>query len=533
MVSRPARDLKVVATLATPPSAAASALAALPRSVHCLEVRADITGDLDPGWLRARFGGELLYTLRSRRQGGRFYGSPAERHRRLLQAAERYDLVDLEADGDLEPGLLQRVPWRRRVVSWHGGPAGAGELRWRFERMATAARARLYRLVPAAAAVEQALAPLGLLRELGRRDVTAFAAGPAATWSRLLAPYLGAPLVFGLAAPGGGTDPSDNGTAGPGDGADASGALSVEDLAGDYGLPGGPRPSELYGIVGSPRSVGRSLSPRLHNAGYRALGLPGLFLPFPVEDFPRFWRRVVEQGLPALGLPLRGLTVTAPHKETALAAAGAASPLARRAGAANLLLRRDGDGPGATGGWWAATTDAVGAVGALATTGVAIPGRKAAVIGCGGAGRAAAAGLRRAGAKVTLVNRNPERGRYAARLLGLDFLPLAEFSPEAFSLVVHATPLTEPPFRVGSLGRRAVVLDLVYGAAPTLLAAAARASGRTVVDGWEVLLVEVRRQFRLMTGRRLPRRLARALLGGGVAAGSGDGDGMQVELMEV
>ncbi len=522
-----AGDLGLVATLTARPPAAASELASLPRSVRCLEVRADLTGDLDPGWLRARFGGELLYSLRSRGQGGRFEGPPADRRRRLLQAAEHYDLVDLEADGDLEPELLGRIPWRRRVVSWHGRAARAAELGRRFERMA-AAPARLYRLAPAAAAIEQALAPLELLRALRRRDVTAFATGPAATWTRLLAPYLGAPVAFGLAGPGDGTDTTGNGATAPGNGPDTAGALSVEDLAGDYGFPGAPAPSELYGIVGSPGSVGRSLSPRLHNAGYRALGLPGLYLPFPVEGFRRFWREVVGHGLPALGLPLRGLTVTAPHKEAALAAAGTASPLARRAGAANVL-RRDPRREAVAGRWWAATTDAVGAVGALATTGVAIPGRKAAVIGCGGAGRAAAAGLRRAGADVTLVNRSLARGRYAARLLGLDFLPLAEFSPETFSLVVHATPLTEPPFRVGSLNRYAVVLDLGYGAAPTPLAATARAHGRTVVDGFQVLLVEVRRQFRLMTGRRLPSGLARALLDKGATAGNGT----QVELMEV
>jgi len=71
--------------------------------------------------------------------------------------------------------------------------------------------------------------------------------------------------------------------------------------------------------------------------------------------------------------------------------------------------------------------------------------------------------------------------------------------------VVHATPLAaESPFPVADLRRGAVVVELVYGAAPTPLMTATAAGGGVAIDGREVLRVEVRRQFRLMTGRRMP-----------------------------
>src|SRR5205807_1594715 len=98
---------------------------------------------------------------------------------------------------------------------------------------------------------------------------------------------------------------------------------------------------------------------------------------------------------------------------------------------ANLLVRT-------THGWWA-DSEADGVIGALRTRRIPLRGRPVAVIGCGGAGRAAAVGLVRAGARVTLVNRGTRRGEFAARHLGLPFVPLAGFDPRPFAVLVHAT----------------------------------------------------------------------------------------------
>src|SRR4030095_3950665 len=123
-----------------------------------------------------------------------------------------------------------------------------------------------------------------------------------------------------------------------------------------------PPASVLAGLAGNP--VGHSLSPRLHNAAYRALGLPRLYLPFHVESFGDFWLEVVESGsLDVLGLPLTGLSVTAPFKEAALAMAGASSPLAERVQSANTLLLNDGV-------WEAETTDPEGVVQTLLARGI-------------------------------------------------------------------------------------------------------------------------------------------------------------------
>src|SRR5262249_9445725 len=153
-------------------------------------------------------------------------------------------------------------------------------------------------------------------------------------------------------------------------------------------------------IVGA--QVHHSLSPRLHNAAYRMLGLPALYLPFSVPLFGDFWYRVVEGGpLADWGMRIDGFSLAAPHKEAALAVAIRASPIARRAGAANVLAR-------SRRGWQADTADCDGVLLPLRARGIGVKDRRVAVIGCGGAGRAAAATLARRGASVTLVNRTED-----------------------------------------------------------------------------------------------------------------------------
>jgi 3-dehydroquinate dehydratase/shikimate dehydrogenase len=462
--------------------------------IDWLEVRADLVGDLDSSRLARLFPGKLLYTLRSRAEGGSYEGSTERRKKRLIEAAGRYDLVDLEAARDLVPEVLKAVPPEKRVVSWHGPAPGLDGLKATFERMA-AVPAALYKLVPTAAQHGDEIPCLLLLQSLGRRDVIAFAAGPCGAWTRFVAPRLGAPVVYGMLGevPG------------------APGQISIERLRRDYLLPDLHPIQALFGIVGNP--VTHSLSPRIHNTAYRALGLPAAYLPFHTESFGELWLEVVENGaLEALGLPIRGLSVTAPFKESALAVAGAESPLAELIGAANTLVLNRGV-------WEAEATDPDGVVLPLRDRGIAIEGLEAAVVGAGGAGRSAAEGLAKAGARVTIFNRDPERGQSSAGRLKLPFLPLPDLDPSRFDLLVNATPLGRGdggplPFDTGRLRSGAVVIDLVYLMdRPTRLLTEAAARGAVAIDGREVLVDQARGQFRMMTGRDLPLNLARRVAG--------------------
>src|SRR5688500_18686277 len=84
-------EAAISVTVAAPPGA--TELASLAGVARYLEVRADLAGDLDAGSLRESFRGGLVYSLRSTARGGRSESSIGERRRRLIVAAEAYDLV--------------------------------------------------------------------------------------------------------------------------------------------------------------------------------------------------------------------------------------------------------------------------------------------------------------------------------------------------------------------------------------------------------------------------------------------------------
>lgn len=490
---------ELVACLTAPPGPDDDLRCHWPRA-GWLQVRADRVGDLPAAWLREQFPGRLIYAL-----PGSEAPDPRRDDRLRTAAAAGYDLVELEAERDLRPGLLAAIQPAQRLISWHGPAAGAAPLADRLRRLSAVA-ARFYRLVVVARYAQDALPPLELLRAAGRRDVVAFAAGEPGLWGRVLSAWMGAPLVFGTLGPD----------------AAVSGEPSLARLVADFGLPGLPSVDRVFGIIGE--QVGHSLSPRLHNAAYRALGVSALFLPFPVTTLAEFWRALVADGglEERLGLSLGGLTVASPHKQDVPGLAAAVSRAARHAGSANLIYRRRA-------AWAAATTDPAGVLVPLAERGIAPAGRRAVVVGCGGSGRAIAAALHTAGARVVLSNRGRPRGEQAASRLGLPLVPLAALAAADFDLVVNATSVgreDEPlPFAVDRLAAGAVVVDLVYTRGATPLAEAARARGAVVVEGRQVLLAQVTRQFARMTGRDMPPDLAAGLLGldGPTVAGRGVG----------
>ncbi|HVQ39838.1 MAG TPA: type I 3-dehydroquinate dehydratase [Pyrinomonadaceae bacterium] len=482
----------LIASLLSPPSSTGAELKALPESVEWLEVRSDLVGDLNPEWLREHFKGRLLYSLRSEAEGGQCQDSNAERHRRLESAANDYDRVELEGSRDLLPNLLARIPFEKRSVSWHGQARDLAELRTRFDQLSSVPAA-VYKLVTTATKISDEFIPLSFLKALGRSDTIAYANGPMGFWSRLAALQLGAPGIFGL-VPQGDAVPTEP---------------TINKLIDDYGLPWLGPVNEIFAIIGNP--IFHSLSPRLHNAAYRAMNYPALFLPLQVESFEEFWQDVVcSRVLDALGFPINGMTVASPHKEVALVAAKLISPMARQAESANILVRHNG--------WWKAdTTDPEVIYMASRERSVQVRHKRAAVIGCGGAGRAIAAALVQSGAGVTLINRGSERGLHASELLGLPYLPLPDFDAGGYDIVVNATPVgrdtDDVPFNLDTLNDDVVVIDLVYGARPTPLIGNTLAREQIAIDGRDVLFTQVQEQFRLMTGKEMPETAAGDRLG--------------------
>ena len=290
----------------------------------------------------------------------------------------------------------------------------------------------------------------------------------------------------------------------------------------------------LAGVVGFP--VGHSLSPLLHNAAYRALGLDWAYAAFevPPADFDD-----AVTGARALGM--RGLSVTMPHKERAVEVATRRSATARRLWAANTLSFDDRE-------IVADSTDGGGLLDDLQVeVGYDVAGRRCAVIGAGGAARAVILALAEAGAsEILVVNRTAVRAFRAAALApGVGRVARPE-ELEVADLVVQATPAGmadqgpahlpggtgapldtartepappedsprsegpagEPGWPAGAdpsrLGAGQLVVDLVYRPAVTPFLAEAARYGATTRNGLGMLVHQAARQVRRWTGTDPP-----------------------------
>lgn len=258
----------------------------------------------------------------------------------------------------------------------------------------------------------------------------------------------------------------------------------------------------LAGVIGWP--VGHSLSPRLHGHWLRRYGIAGYYVPIGLAP------EAFATGLRALpGLGFRGVNVTIPHKENALALADDATELARRIGAANTLTFD------AEGRISADNTDGYGFIASLRqeAPGWAPAAGPALVLGAGGASRAVIAALLDEGVpEVRLANRTRVRadglaGHFGGRLVPVDWRD-AEHAARDAALLVNTTSLgmtseeAEMPLDLARMPRDLLVMDIVYGSAPTPLIAEARRLGMTGIDGLGMLLHQGVPGFERWFGRR-------------------------------
>jgi shikimate dehydrogenase len=273
----------------------------------------------------------------------------------------------------------------------------------------------------------------------------------------------------------------------------------------------------VVGIIGD--SVRGSLSPRLQNAAFAALGLSWCYVAFPVT---RECLGPALRGVPALGIA--GVNVTVPHKEAALAYLDDTADDARIIGAVNTIQVAGGRLIGHN-------TDTAGLLDALTRDGgMAVRGQRTAVVGAGGAARAAAFALAGAGADaVTIINRNWDRAaaladavrqvfRCAVDAVPLDGTAVAAALGEA-SLLVQATTVGGGAQRMLSpisnqlLHPGLFVMDMIYDPAETVLVREARSMGCRTLGGLPMLVYQGARAFEIWTGQAAPVQVMRDAVG--------------------
>jgi shikimate dehydrogenase len=254
-------------------------------------------------------------------------------------------------------------------------------------------------------------------------------------------------------------------------------------------------------VLGHP--VGHSRSPAMQSAAFSALGLEDEWTYEAIDIGPDEFATAV----PALAAEgLVGANVTVPHKEAALALADGLSETAREIGAANTLSFEQGE----------IRADNTDADGLLESLPAPPAGRRALLLGAGGAARAAVWALVREGATVDVWNRTALRARALCAELG----GRAVVAPtqSEYDLIVNSTavglagqdPFDSLPINTGDFRAGQVVVDMVYGERRSAILAAAEAAGAETVDGLEILVRQGARSFRIWTGLEPPLAAMRA-----------------------
>jgi shikimate dehydrogenase len=248
-------------------------------------------------------------------------------------------------------------------------------------------------------------------------------------------------------------------------------------------------------LIGDP--IEHSLSPLIHNTGYQALGMDYVYVPFQVKDI-----KGAIEGIRKLGI--RGASVTMPHKARVIEYVDEIDRLALETGAVNTIVNNDGVLTGYN-------TDYQGALKALEEA-TPLEGKKAVLIGSGGAATAIALGLKRSGAKLVILNRTEEKAKRLAEMLDAEdsggLKKLNEVS--SVDILINATPVGMWPETNQSLipqsllHNKLIVFDTVYNPKETRLLSEAREKGCTIVYGYKMFLYQAALQFELFTGRQPP-----------------------------
>ncbi len=251
------------------------------------------------------------------------------------------------------------------------------------------------------------------------------------------------------------------------------------------------------GLVGYP--VSHSLSPQMHQAAFDALGIEAYYALWETQP-----AMLAERIASLRSSEILGANVTIPFKEDVVPFVDECDPLAMRIGAINTVVNQNGLLVGYN-------TDAPGFIQALA--GFVSPpfdaqGKRAAILGTGGAARAAAVALLENGIEELTHIHGLSLGSAEANT----FLSSAD-------LVVNATPVglkagdTTLLFDINVLPTRALVMDMIFNPPLTPFLRAARARGCHILNGLSMLLYQGALSFELWTGHPAPVEIMQAALG--------------------
>ena len=269
--------------------------------------------------------------------------------------------------------------------------------------------------------------------------------------------------------------------------------------------------TKVCAIIGDP--VEHSLSPIIHNAAFKELGLNLVYVTFTVTT-----RELQTAILGAKSLGLWGLNVTMPHKNAIMNYLDEVDATAKSIGAVNTVLNNNGRLIGYN-------TDGNGAMIALQENGVYLKEKKLVLIGAGGTAKAIAYQAAQDVEELVILNRTPEKAKKLAEMLQKSFgkkvkgaalsSEVLEEELETTDILVNATSVgmdpdvNSSPVPLSLLRRDLCVMDIVYNPLETRLAADAKSVGAKVVSGIEMLIYQGAVAFEIWTNCPAPTEVMR------------------------
>ena len=260
----------------------------------------------------------------------------------------------------------------------------------------------------------------------------------------------------------------------------------------------GKETAGIFALFGNP--VAQSLSPLMHNAAFAGMGIAVRYRAIRVDDAAEAARLIRELGL-------RGASVTIPFKESVLPYLDEVDQCAREIGAVNTIIHREGRLVGYN-------TDGPGLIRDLEEW-IDIPGKSFAILGAGGAARAAVHALLRAGGIPVVFSRTEERGRTLAARFGCGWHPLSALGRVRADVLINTTPVgmfpdtDRTPLAGEDLIHFPQVMDMIYNPCRTRLIREAEAAGCRIRSGVGMFVHQGAEQIRLWTGQDPPRAIMR------------------------
>lgn len=432
----------------------------------------------------------VVVTARREEDGGMWQASEEARLILLRSAiADGVDYVDLEEDIATS---IPRFGKTKRIISYHNFRETPEDLQGLHDRLAQH-DPDIVKIATMAHSTHDNVRMLELVKQ-STVPTVGLCMGDIGTPSRLLAGKFGAPFTYA-------TFHHERSL--------APGQLSYRQMRGIYNYDAINEETEIFGVIADP--VGHSLSPTIHNAAFRKLGMNKVYLPFrvPREDLDRFMVDCEQLGI-------RGLSVTIPHKEAILPHVARVDESASTIGAVNTVIY--GEGNFGTNTDYEAAMDSLETAVDVAEGDEPLAGRTALLLGSGGVAKAVGYGLVKRGAKVIIAARSETRGEALAKKLKASSVSWSERHEieDEIDILVNCTPIgmhpnvDETPFEREFIGKTFVVFDTVYNPEQTLLIKEARDVGCRTVTGVEMFVRQAALQFKHFTGKEAPFALMQA-----------------------